>query len=137
MEKCAKDTNKGGHDVQTGEELRDAVDALLKKGESGIGELDKIVEQYLGGLLWDTLLEAQQKSFQTAKKLEFTYTIRGNEMFVDRKDKSITRATIELTLKNALKLQLAGEKVTGPKKLGTFGASYLWPVFMELGVIRV
>lgn len=123
--------------MQTGEELRDAVDALLKKGESGIGELDKIVEQYLGGLLWDTLLEAQQKSFQTAKKLEFTYTIRGNEMFVDRKDKSITRATIELTLKNALKLQLAGEKVTGPKKLGTFGASYLWPVFMELGVIRV
>lgn len=25
--------------------------------------------------------------------------------------------------------------VTGPKKLGTFGASYLYPVFREIGVI--
>ena len=34
----------------------------------------------------------------------------------------------------------AGEKlpllVTGPKKLGIFGASYLYPIFMELGIIR-
>jgi hypothetical protein len=26
--------------------------------------------------------------------------------------------------------------VTGPKKLGVFGASYLWPIFVELGVCR-
>ena len=26
--------------------------------------------------------------------------------------------------------------VAGPKKLGTFGASYLYPVFVRIGVIR-
>ncbi len=26
--------------------------------------------------------------------------------------------------------------VTGPKKLGVFGASYIYPVFIEIGVIR-
>ncbi|MDO4338587.1 MAG: hypothetical protein Q4C91_10965 [Eubacteriales bacterium] len=118
------------------EELRNAVDTLLGRDGSPAGQLDEAAEKYLEGLLWEVLLETQHRPFQTVKKLEFTYTIRGNEMFVDRKDKSITRATIELTLKNALKLQMAGEKVTGPKKLGTFGASYLWPVFMELGIIR-
>ena len=29
-----------------------------------------------------------------------------------------------------------GEKATGPKKLGVFGASYLYPVFVRLGVIN-
>jgi hypothetical protein len=29
-----------------------------------------------------------------------------------------------------------GEKATGPKKLGTFGASYLYPIFMRIGVIE-
>ena len=29
-----------------------------------------------------------------------------------------------------------GENATGPKKLGVFGASYLYPVFVRLGVIK-
>ena len=30
-----------------------------------------------------------------------------------------------------------GRIVSGPKKLGTFGASYLYPVFVRIGVIQV
>ena len=37
-----------------------------------------------------------------------------------------------LTIYNALKL---GDGATGPKKLGTFGASYLYPVFKRIGVL--
>ncbi|MCD8327140.1 MAG: hypothetical protein LUC90_10810 [Lachnospiraceae bacterium] len=82
--------------------------------------------------LWAALVEFEGRSFFTAKNLEFTYTIKGGELFVSRKEKSITRATVELAFRKALELK---EAATGPKKLGVFGASYLYPVLMELGVI--
>lgn len=86
----------------------------------------------LDSLLWDTLVKFQDHPFYTAKNLEFFYIIKGNEMFVTRKDKSITRASVMMAFHKALEL---GRIVKGPKKLGTFGASYLYPVFREIGVI--
>lgn len=86
--------------------------------------------------LWDTLLRFQKHPFQTAKGLEFTYEIRGYEMFVDRKEKSITRATVNMAFHKALEIQRGQGTVSGPKKLGTFGASYLYPVFIHIGVIE-
>ncbi|MCD8068358.1 MAG: hypothetical protein LUE87_05640 [Lachnospiraceae bacterium] len=82
--------------------------------------------------LWAALVEFEGRSFFTAKNLEFTYTVKGGELFVSRKEKSITRATVELAFRRALELK---EAATGPKKLGVFGASYLYPVLIELGVI--
>lgn len=86
-------------------------------------------------LLWAALARRAGQPFCTAKGLGFRYTVRGNEMFVSRKDKSITYATVMLAFRNAAALQAAGRAVSGPKKLGTFGASYLYPVFCALGVI--
>ena len=37
-----------------------------------------------------------------------------------------------MAFRKALEL---GGAVAGPKKLGTFGASYLYPVFVRIGVI--
>lgn len=54
-------------------------------------------------------------------------------MFVDRKEKSITRSSVEMAYLKALEMDGV---VTGPKKLGVFGASYLYPVFVRLGVIK-
>lgn len=88
-------------------------------------------------LLWRILCLFQEESFYTAKGLEYTYHIRGNEMFVDRKDKSITRASVAVAAENAVRIQRKGEAVSGPKKLGTFGASYLYPVFIRIGLITV
>jgi hypothetical protein len=45
-------------------------------------------------------------------------------------------ATVNLAFKEAIELQENGIKITGPKKLGCFGASYLYPVFIRIGVIR-
>lgn len=84
-------------------------------------------------LLWETLILFQNKTFKTAKGLPFTYTIKGGELFVNRKEKSITRATVEIAFRKARELE---GRVTGPKKLGVFGASYLYPVFVRIGVIR-
>ncbi len=85
-------------------------------------------------ILWQTLAASAGFTFRTSKGLEFSYAIRGNEMFVDRKTKSITRATVNMACRKALEL---GKEATGPKKLGTFGASYLYPVFVRLGIIRI
>ena len=92
--------------------------------------------------LWDALHRMERQTFYTAKGLEFHYEIKGNEIFVDPKvnSKSITRSSVEIAFRMMQNRQQVGEKfpllVTGPKKLGVFGASYLYPVFMELGIIR-
>ena len=80
--------------------------------------------------LWEKLQQLQTYTFHTTRGLEFTYHITGNELFIDRKEKSITRSTVNMAYKRALQLG----KVSGPKKLNTFGASYLLPIFLELGV---
>lgn len=82
--------------------------------------------------LWRLLNDLQGCVFLTAKGLKFTYKIHGGEMFVSRKSKSITQATVFMAFQKAMEL---GGVVTGPKKLGTFGASYLYPVFVRIGVI--
>ena len=64
----------------------------------------------------------------------------GNEMWIItlpdkvRKEKSISRSTVDLALKNALALE---GFVSGPKKLNVPGAgSYLYPMFVRFGVIN-
>ena len=81
-------------------------------------------------LLWQQLQQLQTNTFHTTRGLEFTSHITGNELFIDRKEKSITRSTVNMAYKRALQLG----KVSGPKKLNTFGASYLLPIFVELGI---
>lgn len=83
--------------------------------------------------LWSMLIYLQGCVFLTAKGLKFTYKIKGGEMFVNRKSKSITQATIFMAFRKVMELRGV---VAGPKKLGTFGASYLYPIFVRLGVIR-
>lgn len=82
-------------------------------------------------LQWEELEKHQGEIFYTAKKLPFVYTIKGGEMFVDRRSKSITRATFEKAVE---KLKNDTEhKITGPKSLCCFGAPYIWAVIRTLG----
>ena len=55
-------------------------------------------------LLWEVLGLFQDETFYTAKGLDFTYSIRGNEMFVSRKEKSITKATVLIAFEKAMEL---------------------------------
>ncbi|MCC8150362.1 MAG: hypothetical protein LIO96_02605 [Lachnospiraceae bacterium] len=92
----------------------------------------KLRENNDADILWKALQLFENVPFYTSKKLMFRYTLKGGEMFVDRKSKSITRSSIEMAYKKSLEME---GKVSGPKKLGVFGASYLYPVFIRLGVI--
>ncbi len=82
--------------------------------------------------LWTRLEALAGTELVTAKGLHFRFTLRGNELFVDRKEKSITRSTVNQAYRKAVELSGA---VPGPKTLGTFGASYLYPIFQRLGII--
>ena len=86
-------------------------------------------------LLWNTLIAFEEYPFKTAKGLRFQYTVKGNELFISRKEKSVTRASVNMAFETAVRLQREGSKITGPKMLGYFGASYLYPIFIRIGVI--
>ena len=119
-----------GTEEKQAEKLR-ILRELVQKEINGAGVSQAVLED----ALWDALVLLVGKNFETAKHLRYSYSIKGYEIFVSRKDKSITRATVNLSLWNAMALQKAGLPVSGPKKLKTFGASYLYPIFLELGVI--
>ena len=59
----------------------------------------------------------------------------GNELWVvmdgEKKEKSISRSTVELGFQKYLEVLKTEGAVTGPKKLGVFSASYLLPMFQR------
>lgn len=77
--------------------------------------------------LWKKIVEKQNETFLTKKGLEFKIEIKGNELFVDRRRKSITRASVNIAYK-----KWNEDRDCGPKALGVFGSSYLWSIFMEI-----
>lgn len=86
--------------------------------------------------VWDLLQLHAGKTFYTAKGLPFYYQIHGGELFVNRKSKSITISTVANALARIQASEAAGEPITGPKKIGCYGASYLYPVFLQLDIIH-
>ena len=96
-------------------------------------KLSTLTEREQEEALWNILADLQGCVFLTAKGLKFTYKMKGGEMFVNRKSKSITQATVFMAFRKAQEL---GGVVAGPKKLGTFGASYLYPVFVRIGIVK-
>lgn len=102
--------------------------AACKKLQLGIDSPD--VEQYL----WDAIVAFSDYPFKTEKGLSMKYTVEGGEIFFNRKEKSVTKATVMKAFQQARQVQKEEGCVSGPKKLGTFGASYLYPVFLRLGV---
>ena len=59
----------------------------------------------------------------------------GNELFIvqngEKKEKSISRSTVQLGFQKYVEVLKEDGSVTGPKKLGVFGASYLLPLFQR------
>ena len=78
------------------------------------------------------MTEHQSETFYTMKKLPFTYVVKGGELFVDRRSKSITKATFEQALN---KLKENPQQITGPKSLNVFGAPYVWAIFKAFNIV--
>ena len=81
--------------------------------------------------LWEAVLLFVGFPFHTAKGFKFSYAVRGNELFVNRKEKSITRATIELAYEKVL-----SDRMIDLKQLGVFGVSYRYPMFVRFNIVE-
>ena len=88
------------------------------------------VDEYL----WDAIVAFVDYLFKTETGLSMKYTIEGGEIFFNRKEKSVTRATVMRAFQQARQIQKTEGCVSGTKKLGTFDASYLYSVFLRIGV---
>lgn len=114
--------------------------------------------------LWKAIIAFENYPFQTPGRgsrlgVKFTYTVSrspsaggrhyagqnaegyGNELWIikdgQKAEKSISRSTVDLALKNALEEQEREGFVSGPRKLGVPGVrSNLYSLFLRFGVIK-
>lgn len=116
--------------------------------------------------LWHLIIDHEGTTFVTTGRgsrpgIEFTYEISrsrraagrhytgqsipgyGNELWIitlpdgERKKKSISRSTVDLAYRNAIKEQEREGYVSGPRKLGVPGVrSNLYAMFVKFGVIK-
>ena len=94
------------------------------------GMSDKVEEEYL----WKTLTEVSGRIFHTSGKgsIKFTYTIKDDEMLINKEDKSITRASVITAYHKAKKMGI----VKGSRAIGISGANYLYPIFLEIKICK-
>lgn len=94
--------------------------------------------------LWDCVLAFEGCTFTTTSGLPYTYSIRltrlgekGKEIFVSRKEKAITRSSVERALEVVMERgEALPVKMTTPKELNVFGASYIYPLFIRFGLVE-
>ena len=88
------------------------MEEILKKQQLRFREAKNFSAQ--SEAVWEMILICQNRPFHTVRNCEFRYTVRGHEIKISRKEKTITRATVDAALRRALKQ----ETVSGPKQLG-------------------
>ena len=76
--------------------------------------------------LWQAIILFEYYPFYTAKGLLFRYKVKGGELFVNRKEKSITESSVRICYEKSVEMNGI---VSGPKKLDVFRASYLYCVY--------
>lgn len=96
-------------------------------------------EQITVSNLWSVITSHEGERFVTKKGLPFAYSIKGGELFTDRRERSITRSTFEKAYDKLERDQCgegASRRIVGPKTLNVYGAPYVWAVFVGIGLIE-
>ena len=138
------DTAAGG--FETADEFPAKETGMLQIQEQAVSRLKEKIQkgEEISTALWEAILAFEQFPFRTSSGLDFTYTVKlnrsgqkGNELAVSRKEKTITRSSVEKALAKVLEVGrgVLPVEMSSPKQLGTFGASYLYPVFIQFGLV--
>lgn len=61
--------------------------------------------EHIKETLWNALSIFEGYPFKTAKGLRHYYTVKGNEIFFSRKEKSVTKASVFMALKTAIEFK--------------------------------
>lgn len=101
----------------------------VKKLQSCMGESIEILEE----TLWNTIKVFSGYFFETAEGERFCYSVNGDKILISKSKESITRACVNLALKEILE---SNREVSTLKKLKSPGEGYLYPVFLRFGLIR-
>ena len=107
------------------------MEEILKKQQQRFREAKNFSAQ--SEAVWEMILICQNRPFHTVRNCEFRYTVRGHEIKISRKEKTITRATVDAALRRALKQ----ETVSGPKQLGFLALPICIRCFFILRSARV
>jgi len=106
---------------------------------------EKLVKELVMENLWDCVVAFERYPFTTISGLPFCYSIKvtrrgekGNELCVSRKFKTITQSSVEKALDVVIEKSGGGYPVQmfTPKEMGTFGASYIYPLFIRFGLVE-
>ena len=105
-----------------------------------------------GDILWECFELYEGQKFRTSGRgrdhsgaVGFSYKLKvssrtgekTNEMIISRREagKTITRSSVELAFRKGIEEQKRAGDVSGCKKLGGFGSSYLYAIFLKWGII--
>lgn len=103
---------------------------LYRARKKAVEDLSKLqCDLAIEDRLWEVIRMFASYRFSTVKGLAFRYSVSGNEIIVDRKKKSIVRSSVNIALQKVMEKQ---GQVSGPKGLGVYGSSYLYPCFRDL-----
>ena len=98
-------------------------------------------EQDLNEYLWREIVARAGKPFVTHKGVPFSYYIKEDRsgetsgvLVIDGKMKKITRSTILLAYHRVREVQEAHGCVSKPGKIGVYGDTWLYPVFLDIGI---
>ncbi len=120
-----------------------------------IKELESLAVENIewSNALWRCIVLYQGQKFKTSGRgldhkgaVGFTYTLKVSDktgettdeiLFSAReKGKIITRSTVDRAFESTIRIQNEEGFVSEPKKLGTFGASYLYAIIKKWGIIH-
>ena len=107
-----------------------------RERQSVVERIEKYFEDCDGSLLelvWDAIIKFDSYPFHTVKGIKFRYTVKEQEIVINRKDEIITRETVDMALSNVLQNDREVEK---PEELKVTGSGYLYPIFTRLTIIR-
>lgn len=120
------------------------------------GIIEGKTQEELDALLWDAVVAYQNQPLRTLSGLEFSYTVKhkkngeySGELLVSRKEtsKTLTRSSVMLAFHKVLEqieitekdgtVLFAPPSYKGPKAVGQiFGISYIFSLFLEIGLIK-
>ncbi|MCC8151539.1 MAG: hypothetical protein LIO96_08840, partial [Lachnospiraceae bacterium] len=106
---------------QDAKELSDYLSSLDDDGSTAFTEFTDI--------LWNSILKFEGYTFETVSGEKFTYSVLSpKQIKISKKQKPITKASVDLAAYRILRAEKHGEPITAPKKLGVFGARYILPI---------
>ena len=108
---------------------------MFKKRKQACEQLVEHLEQPDAVIyMWSAVLAFQGYPFTTPKGYPFKYKVKNWEMHFSQQENSLNKTTVELAFYIARDLQKKEGCVSSAKKLATIGASYLYPIFLRIGV---